>query len=114
MLVFGILFNSLLFLGLAWYYKTYPPKEINWYYGYRTRRSQQNQKVWDAANKHSAESFWKLSLAVAVIGLVCIVFKAPFGLLIQIGVLLIGLLFSVISTERYLDQHFDKNGNPKD
>lgn len=112
-IIIGILFISILFLGLSWFYKTYPPKEINWYYGYRTKRSMSNQQVWDAANKHSSESFWRLSIATTVVGLVCIVFKAPFGLFIQLGGLLVGLIASFFATEKYLDKHFDKEGNPK-
>ncbi|MFH6602884.1 SdpI family protein [Maribacter algicola] len=46
---------GLLLLPLAWYYKEHPPKNINWLYGYRTKRSMANQEVWEYANRLGAK-----------------------------------------------------------
>ena len=36
-------------------YFKYPPKKINYFYGYRTRRSMQNNETWSFANKYAAK-----------------------------------------------------------
>lgn len=36
-------------------FKKNPPKTINWWYGYRTKRSMENQEKWDFAQKVAAQ-----------------------------------------------------------
>lgn len=43
-------------------FKNNPPKHINWWYGYRTKRSMKNQKQWDFAQKLGAKNMIKYSL----------------------------------------------------
>ncbi|MDC7994858.1 SdpI family protein [Altibacter sp. HG106] len=104
---------SLLLVVLSWYYKTHPPKKINEYYGYRTRRSMSNPEIWKAANHHSANRFWEMSWALVVVGVILMVFEPPYPVIIHCGALLLGILFAFLATENYLNKHFDKNGNPK-
>ncbi|MAT90213.1 MAG: hypothetical protein CMC35_05930 [Flavobacteriaceae bacterium] len=104
---------SLLLLILSWYYKTYPPKKINWLYGYRTRRSMSNPQVWEAANKDSAQRLWQVSWGLVVLGTILIVSDVPFPVIIHSAALLLGILYAFLATENYLNKHFDKNGNPK-
>lgn len=33
-------------------FRTHPPKDINWVYGYRTKRSTSSQEAWDFAHAH--------------------------------------------------------------
>jgi len=54
-----------LFLAVvAVIYKIFPPKNINYLYGYRTPRSMKTINNWQIANKHSANimliSMWTL------------------------------------------------------
>lgn len=35
----------------------YPPKDVNSFYGFRTRRSSKTQKNWDCAQKRCAKAF---------------------------------------------------------
>jgi uncharacterized membrane protein len=110
-LTWAILFDCFLMLGLAWYYKKYPPKKINELYGFRTRRTMANQDIWDVANKRSAQDLWTYALYLLVISVFLIVFNIPYAFLIHMVVLLLGLFAAIYASIRYLDKHFDKNGN---
>jgi len=105
--------TGVLFMLLATFYLKRPPQKINEIYGYRTRRSRANQDIWDAANGHSSKSFFKLAVIVFILGVALCFFSFQLRVLIQIGVLLIGLGISVWDTESYLNRFFDKNGNRK-
>ena len=48
-MLIGIIF---LVLGTIFYF--FPPKKINWLYGYRTSRSMKNQENWRFAQKYSS------------------------------------------------------------
>tara|TARA_B110000003_G_scaffold271561_1_gene305949 strand:+ start:387 stop:737 length:351 start_codon:yes stop_codon:yes gene_type:complete len=43
-------------------YFKYPPKKINYFYGYRTRRSMQNNETWSFANKYAAKLLINFSI----------------------------------------------------
>ena len=110
-LIFAILFDCVVLLGLSWYYKKYPPKKINELYGFRTRKTMSNQEIWDVANKRNAQDLWKFALYLTVLSVLLIVFKVPYAIFIHLGAMLIGLGIAVYASIRYIDKHFDKNGN---
>lgn len=109
----ALLFQGILFLCLAYYYRKKPPKKINHFYGYRTRRSMANQEVWDFANTQSATYFWRVALITMASGIVLLPFEISLKVLIQVFVLLIGLGIAVWHTEKEIDTYFDKNGHKK-
>lgn len=39
----------IILIGILMYKR--PPKEVNWFIGYRTRKSMKNEKVWEKANR---------------------------------------------------------------
>jgi uncharacterized membrane protein len=41
----------LVIIVLGWVFLRYPPKKINGFYGYRTRRSMSSQASWDRAHR---------------------------------------------------------------
>ena len=47
----------------------YPPKNINWLYGYRTRRSMKDQQRWDFAQKYSARELIRTGVIMVLVGL---------------------------------------------
>lgn len=53
-------------LVLAFWFKRFPPKKINYLYGYRTPKSMRSQEAWDFANRYSANAM------VVVSGLTCL------------------------------------------
>ncbi len=108
-----LILQGVLFLSIAYYYVKRPPKKINHFYGYRTRRSMANQEIWDFANRQSAKDFMRVAIVTMVTGLVLLPFENPLKILIQVGVLLMGLGVAVWHTEREIGKYFDKNGNKK-
>ncbi|MFC4636428.1 SdpI family protein [Dokdonia ponticola] len=107
----ALLFQGILFLCLTYYYRKNPPKKINHFYGYRTRRSMANQEIWDVANRQSAKDLWRVALATMISGLILLPFETTPKVFIQLGVLLLGIGIAVWHTEKELDKTFDKNGN---
>ncbi|AIC39241.1 hypothetical protein NRS6110_03438 [Bacillus subtilis] len=49
--------------------KLFPPKSINSVYGYRTRRSMSDQRLWNEANRYSASLMILSGLVIAGMGL---------------------------------------------
>ena len=95
-------------------YATYPPKKINYLYGYRTRRTMANQKVWDYANKIGARMIIQVGLLSAAIGAVVYwIYPNHYAILIVSIVIIVGIILGMIVCETDLNKHFDKLGNPK-
>ncbi|GAA0872666.1 SdpC immunity protein SpdL [Gangjinia marincola] len=100
-----------LLILLGYIYRYFPPKKINYLYGYRTRRSMANQQIWNYANKVGAKMIilwgWLLALGSFVVYLLF-----PNNAMLLQGILLLILMIGLfIRSERKIDQHFDKNGN---
>lgn len=112
-LIVILLFDCALILGLSGYYKKYLPKEINEFYGFRTRRTMANQDIWDAANKRNAQDLWTYGLCLLLISALLVVCNISYAFEIHIAVLLLGLLGAIYASIRYLNKYFDKNGNRK-
>jgi len=113
----GLLLTSLTGLivllgGLIW--KKYPPKKINLIYGYKTRRTMANQKVWDYANKVGAQMFIYVGSISALVSLICYTFfPTPLSILIGSVLVLVWLGIGIYWCETKLNERFDKNGDPK-
>ena len=102
----------LILLGVA--YATYPPKKINYFYGYRTKRTMANQKVWDYANKIGARMMIQVGILSTAIGMIVYwIYPDVTAVLVQAGVLVAGLIFGLVLCEIDLNKHFDRHGNPK-
>jgi uncharacterized membrane protein len=49
--------------------KTFPPKNINGWYGYRTNASMQNQQTWNEGNNYSTKLLFKTGYLFLLIGI---------------------------------------------
>jgi hypothetical protein len=98
---------------LAWVFKTYPPKEINALYGYRTKRSMANPAVWKAANLYWTRLFYRWQWYLLATPVVFYFIWPHYGILGTILVHTLMLLLTIPATERFLNKHFDANGNPR-
>lgn len=54
----------------------YPPKKVNWFVGYRTRKSMKDEKVWKIANQYCGKLWIKIGvimliLSVLLFALIC-------------------------------------------
>ena len=112
--IFVVSLTSLLLIGTGWYWKEKPPKKINWWYGYRTRRSMANQQVWDYANKIGAKMMiaigWQ-SLLLSLLGY--FLFPNEAGIIASFFIVLMSIGGGMFWCETQLNKHFDKNGKPK-
>ena len=115
-----MLITPLTMVGFGLVFLKNPPKSINSFYGYRTKRSMKNQDTWDFAH-HVCGKIW----------LVCGLVSLPFSLvpvwlvvdkskdvvsltgLIVLGLQVVLLLVSLIPVERALKNHFDEFGKPR-
>lgn len=46
-----------------------PPKKVNWFVGYRTRKSMKNEKVWEKANRYCGKLWIVIGLAMIVVAI---------------------------------------------
>lgn len=94
---------SPLLLLLSILFKLFPPTKINYIYGYRTRRSMQNQFMWDKANSYSSSLMVLFSGLLNVIQvIVCLLFPLETGLLITSAMMVFLLILILPLTEHYL------------
>ncbi len=59
-------FGGLIFMITSLIMYFFPPKKINFIYGYRTLRSMKNQKNWDFAQKYSSFTLFYLSIIMVI------------------------------------------------
>ena len=74
MLVCSLLI-PLIILGAGALLAKHPPKQINWAYGYRTRRSTKNKETWLFAQVYAGRLWMRLSwpmLAAALVVMGCL------------------------------------------
>lgn len=101
-------------LVLSLLYKTFPPKDINFLYGYRTSRSMKSEHTWAASNKWSANMMVLMSLATCTTQ--AVLFAAGVSAGSNIGwssaVLVALLLGHIPLIEMRLKKQFDDKGQP--
>jgi len=100
-------------LMVSFIFVKFPPKKINYIYGYRTKRSMANQEIWKVANTYSARLMVKIILISLVFPPVVYFIFPEKTLLITIIIHTILLISTLYFTQKYLDTYFDKDGNPK-
>ena len=52
-------------IGILMYKR--PPKKVNWFVGYRTRKSMKNEKVWEEANRYCGKLWIIIGIAMVII-----------------------------------------------
>lgn len=99
----GIIFiiTSLIFLK-------FPPKKINYLYGYRTLASMKNQQTWDFSQKFSAIKMLQVGLLLFAISFLNLLFniseeQSDF---IGIAILLLGCIYMIFVTEKAIKKNF--------
>ena len=95
----------------------HPPKEINRFAGYRTRRSMKNEDTWIFAHEYSGRLWWIMGLIMLIPSIVPLI---PFynGDLMAIGIMVgaivtiqcVAIVISVILTESALKKTFFEDG----
>ena len=106
---------TMLFFGWLLCRKT--PKEINYVYGYRTKRSMMNEETWRFANQYFGKVWYLcglISVPLSVIAIALVFGKGP-GTVGMVGGIITMLQFlpligAIVPTESELKKNFDENG----
>lgn len=89
----------------------FPPKNINYVYGYRTPASMKNQQTWDFSQRYSGIKMFQIGLFLMTISFINLFLNLTQGLQLIVGlslaVLSCGYLF--FTTERAIKKKFQKN-----
>ncbi|HPN90136.1 MAG TPA: SdpI family protein [Bacilli bacterium] len=108
----------LLMIIYGYVYSQRAPKKINYFSGYRTRRSMQNKETWDFAHRY----FGRLSLVFGLVLMPLTIIAALtfrntdvetvgiMGTLLMTGQIVFFIIL-IIPTEIALKKNFDKDGN---
>ncbi len=106
---------STFLIGKTW--MKHPPRDINFWVGYRTEMSMKSQDTWDFANKYCAEIWYKWSGIIAIFSVVVMLcFKNGDYENVSIYLTVVQMIFlctSIVPVERELRRRFDKNGRKK-
>ena len=94
---------TLLLLGISLFYFFWQPKNINLFYGYRTKLSRKNQKNWEVGNKTASKYLLIFSSANFILSLITdqlqLDFKTALGVIIVVELIILFYL-----TEKKLSQ----------
>lgn len=101
-------------LVLSLLYKIFPPKDINFLYGYRTSRSMKSEHTWAASNKWSANMMVLMSLATCATQTVLAAAGVSVGSNVgwSSAVLVALLVGHMPLVEMRLKKQFDDKGQP--
>lgn len=100
---------SLLVLSAGIIFKFFQPKTIG-LYGYRTRASVRNINTWRFANEYAAMWIVRIALSATILSLALSGYLNSYMLTeqIMVPVIILGLLFVIIKTERALKKYADR------
>lgn len=113
-LLVGPVLPGALFLALGSLVSRHPPRKLNIYYGYRTRRSMLNQDTWTVANQFSTQLMIRVAKPCILLGVICACFiPFPAITIVAAGATLVMVAVILWLTERRLTSLFDRNGHRK-
>lgn len=106
LLLSGVLF----YLAGLIHYK-FPPKRINYFYGYRTKRSMRNLEVWNFSQSYAAKKMQQMALYMILAGIGCNIIETGKIWSIWLGIVAIILIpiWMIIEVEKELKKRFPKN-----
>lgn len=109
-------------VGFGAYFMKRAPKEINVFFGYRTRRSMKSRETWEFAHKYCGRLWFYFGLCMIPADLAALSIAAAlipdadgFAIAMSAAVLIeIAVMFIPLAkTERALDREFDAHGRRK-
>lgn len=92
-----------------------PPKEINYWYGYRTARSMKTQKNWEIAQRYSARQMVFSGIVMMVLGMLNlgVAISETTGVILGLCVLIACSYWVFRKTERAIVNHTKSDMNIK-
>lgn len=102
---------GMMLLAVGGILRMYPPRKINWFYGYRTSSAMKNQDTWSEAQRLSSFGLIVLGLLSVTAGLGQLLISFPEA--IEGAIIFLGLVGLVIYVEANLRMTFNKDGSRK-
>ncbi|SFA86906.1 SdpI/YhfL protein family protein [Bacillus sp. cl95] len=106
---FTIYLIPILMIIIGVFIKLKAPKQINFFYGYRTQRSMSSQEAWDYAQQLLGKYSLRIGISLIPIGnlfLLILPFSLDVITLINLGVGVICLLIPILFIEKELKKKF--------
>jgi uncharacterized membrane protein len=107
-------------IGLGKYFVKTAPKEINYFFGYRTSMSMKNKETWVFAHHYLGRLWLTIGGIILIPSFISMLFvvKRSISVIgtfggIVCGIQLVFLIGSIFPTEIALKNNFDKDGNRK-
>lgn len=104
---------GLIFFIIGFIYKLFPPRKINWIYGWRTVFAMKNQDIWEEANRYGAILFICGGIFLALVGFLSGALFKHAGRYIFAPSVIIILPAIIIIGEMRLRKIFDRTGKRK-
>jgi uncharacterized membrane protein len=100
--------TGVIFAVAGWILYKYPPKSINWLYGYRTSRSMKGQQQWDFAQVMAGREMIRSGAVLFALGLIGPWIPFSTGVAVASATLLLILVafLPVLKVERALKKRF--------
>ena len=112
-----VLLIPLTMIFFRWLLFRRTPKEINYVYGYRTKRLMMNEETWRFANQYFGKVWYLCGLISAPLSVIAIaiVFGKGLGTVGTVGGIItmlqmLPLIGAIVPTESELKKNFDENG----
>lgn len=103
----SILIIGVLFIIAGLYLNFFPPKKINFFFGYRTPTAKSSQEHWDFAQKYSGKLAWRVGLFIILFGIIVWQLFEDTGqyrMFIDLLPMLVGLIYILSKTEQKLKE----------
>jgi len=86
----------------------FPPKKINYLYGYRTPSSMKNQQTWDFSQKFSAVKMFQVGIVLLATSFLNILvdMSQEQSLFLGLGLLILGCIYMFVVTEKAIKRNF--------
>ena len=102
--------GGLIFVIAGYIQQKYPPKKINHFYGYRTRKSMRDQESWDFAQAYSSRQMQKMGVGIVLMGGLAWVADIQSFFAISVGIIIFILcpFLMLVEVELELKKRFPK------
>ncbi|MFO7701557.1 MAG: SdpI family protein [Psychroflexus maritimus] len=102
--------TSLILIATGYYMLKKPPKSINHFYGYRTKRSMKSQEAWDFSQKYAAKSMLRWGFYYLLTALLAFVIQPSilWEISISLSLMFVFIFIPIYKTERILIQKFGR------
>ncbi|NER11320.1 SdpI/YhfL protein family protein [Muriicola jejuensis] len=97
------IFLALLIIALPLLLTYYPPKNINFFYGYRTKSSLKSKKNWDIANRIYPKELLKYSIYTILLqGISFIIWDEKIAIIVGCVLWIFAIFIPIYTTEKSL------------